>query len=218
MTRTTPFFCAAHHDFALWFEGVGWDLPRTDRMMAGQENGRYADICGEDVAAMDGLGWEFIADPVCFTATHGNADVIASAWAAPMRTEENAIGCNLTYAVDQRYGGRSLGKLLACLAFLAADQTHADMTFANIESRTDNHASLALARSLGFAHYADGDFTMPVAGRDTEVPFLCLRAGMDALRERAYRTLREMDLGALESLIRRSRGPVATTPDISPKA
>src|SRR6476661_6148431 len=118
----TPFFCACYRDFELWFEGMGWDLPRTNAMMAGQENGRYADICGEDIAAMDGLGWEFIAEPECFTATQGDGLVIAAAWAAPMRTEENQVGCNVTYAVDEHYAGRSLAKLLSCLAFLACDQ------------------------------------------------------------------------------------------------
>lgn len=206
---TAPVLCARHRGFDLWFEGIGWDLPRTDRMMKGRENGRYADICGDDIGAMEGLGWEFIAEPICFTATHGDAAVIASAWVAPMRTEKNEVGCNLTYAVDEAYEGRSLARLLTCLAFLAADQTHAGMTFANIESRTGNLASLALARSLTFTHYPDGDFTMPVAGAAEEAAFQCLRADMDALRHCAYRTLEERGLGALLSLIRGAARPAA---------
>lgn len=195
----TPSFCARHQDFELWFEGMGWDLPRTNAMMAGLESTRYADICGEDIAAMDGVGWEFIAEPACFTATHGGSQVVASAWAAPMRTEENEVGCNLTYAVDERYEGRSLAKLLTCLAFLACDQQHRDMTFANIECRADNRASIALARSLGFDHDPEGDFTMPVAGAEDEVAFYCLRADPDLLRERAFQALRDKGLGPFQT-------------------
>jgi RimJ/RimL family protein N-acetyltransferase len=203
----TPFFCAQYQQFELWYEGVGWDLKRTDAMMQGRENTRYADICGDDVGAMAGEGWEFIADPVCFTATHGNDRVIASAWAAPMRTEEDEVGCNLTYAVDERYEGRSLARLLACLAFLACDQMHAGMDFANIESRVDNTASLALARSLGFTLFAEGDFTMPVAGAAAEVAFRCLRVDRSILRFHAERTLEKYGLLDLLSLIRRARRP-----------
>ncbi len=70
---TAPVLCARHRGFDLWFEGIGWDLPRTDRMMKGRDNGRYADICGDDNGAMEGLGWEFIAEPICFTATRPRA-------------------------------------------------------------------------------------------------------------------------------------------------
>ena len=198
----TPFLCARYQDYALWFEGMGWDLPRTDAMMAGRENTRYADICGEDIAAMEGLGWEFTDEPVCFTATCGcSALVFASAWAAPMRTEDKQAGCNLSYAVDAGHEGRALATLLSCLAFLACDQQHRGLRFANIESRADNLASLALARSLGFAPYPEGDFTMPVAGRADEVPFHCLRAEPEALRLRAHRILQDKGLGRLSALI-----------------
>ena len=201
-TKTiTPFFCSRYQEFDLWFEGVGWDLPRTDAMMEGLENSRYADICGDDIAAMAGLGWEFIAEPICFTATDDSARVVAIAWAAPMRTEEGEIGCNLTYAVDERYQGRSLSKLLSCLAFLACDQTYRQMTFANIESRADNLASLALARSLGFVHYPEEDFTMPVAGGGEEVAFHCMRADMTGLRQCAFLVLKEKELHDLRMLI-----------------
>ncbi|MDB5756787.1 MAG: family N-acetyltransferase [Burkholderia sp.] len=197
----TPFFCARYKEFDLWFEGIGWELPRTNAMMAGLENTRYADICGDDIGAMDGVGWEFLADPVCFTATTGDGRVVASAWAAPMQTEEKEVGCNLTYAVDAQYQGRSLAKLLSCLAFLACEQSHGGMTFANIECRSENHASIALAGSLAFQPYAEGDFTMPVAGRPDEVPFICLRADMDALRRRAFEALQEKKLTELLLLI-----------------
>lgn len=203
----TPFFCARYQRFELWYEGVGWDLKRTDAMMQGRENTRYADICGDDIGAMAGEGWEFIADPACFTATHGNDRVIASAWAAPMRTEENEVGCNLTYAVDERYEGRSLARLLACLAFLACDQMHAGMAFANIESRADNAGSLALAASLGFTPYAEGDFTMPVAGPTAEVAFRCLRVDRSILRFHAEQTLEKCGLHDLLWLIRKARRP-----------
>ena len=198
----TPFFCARFEEFDLWFEGIGWDLPRTNAMMAGQENTRYADICGDDIAAMDGLGWAFLADPVCFTATTGDGRVVASAWAAPMQTEDKEVGCNLTYAVDAQYQGRSLAKLLSCLAFLACEQEHSGMTFVNIESRSENLASVALAKSLAFQPYPEGDFTMPVAGRPDEVSFLCLRADVDALRRRAFEALRKKNLTELLSLVR----------------
>ncbi len=201
----TPFFCARFEEFDLCFEGIGWDLPRTNAMMAGQENARYADICGDDIAVMDGLGWAFLAEPVCFTATTGDGRVVASAWVAPMQTEEKEVGCNLSYAVDAQYQGRSLAKLLSCLAFLACEQEHGGMTFANIESRSDNHASLALAESLAFQHYPEGDFTMPMAGRPEEVPFLCLRADMDALRQRAFEALQDKHLTELLSLIQAAR-------------
>lgn len=198
----TPFFCARYQEFDLWFEGMGWDLPRTDAMMAGRENTRYADICGDDIAAMEGLGWEFTAEPACFTATCGGSTlVIASAWAAPMRTEDKQSGCNLSYAVEAGYEGRSLATLLSCLAFLACDQQHRGMRFANIESRADNLASLALARSLGFARYPEGDFTMPVAGSADEVPFHCLRTDPGALRLRAHQILHDKGLGRLSALI-----------------
>jgi len=201
----TPFFCARYQDFDLWFEGTGWDLQRTTAMMAGLENSRYADICGDDIGAMDGVGWEFIAEPVCFTATHGEAGVVASAWAGPIRTEDDEVGCNLTYAVDEGYQGRSLARLLSCLAFLACDQLYRRMTFANIESRADNHASIALARSLGFAHYPDEDFTMPVAGSTEEVVFHCLRADMTYLRQCAYLVLKGKKLSDLLTLIQAAR-------------
>lgn len=205
----TPFFCSRYQEFELWFEGIGWDLPRTDAMIDGLENTRYADICGDDIGAMDGVGWEFIEEPMCFTATDDGARVIAIAWAAPMRTEEDEIGCNLTYAVDERYQGRSLSKLLSCLAFLACDQTYPSMTFANIESRADNQASLALARSLGFVRYPEEDFTMPVAGGSEEVPFHCLRADMTTLRLCAYLVLKEKKLHDLLMLIQNARPRVA---------
>ena len=201
-TTEQPFFCARYQDFDLWFEGMGWYLPRTNAMMAGQEDTRYADICGEDIGEMDGIGWEFIAEPVCFTATNSGGKVVASAWAGPMRTEEGEIGCNLTYAVDAQYEGRSLARLLSCLAFLGCDQLHGGMGFANIECRTDNHASIALAQAMTFEHYLEGDFTMPLAGGAGVAEFYCLRTGMDTLRRRAFRILREKDLNELLSLIR----------------
>jgi RimJ/RimL family protein N-acetyltransferase len=202
-----PFLCARHQGFEFWFEGMGWDLPRTNAMMAGRENTRYADICGEDIAAMDGVGWEFTAEPACFTATAGDAQVIASAWAGPMRTEEDEAGCNLTYAVDERYEGRSLAKLLTCLAFLACDQLYPNMGFANIECRADNHASIALAMSLGFEHDPEGDFTMPLTGGPDEVAFYCLRADPDVLRRHAFQTLQDRGLDELLALIQAARQP-----------
>ena len=201
----TPFFCTRYEEFDLWFEGIGWDLRRTNAMMAGRENSRYADICGDDIGAMDGLGWEFLADPVCFTATAGDGRVVASAWVAPMQTEDKEIGCNLTYAVDEQFQGRSLAKLLSCLAFLACEQCHGGMMFANIECRSENAASLALAGALAFQPYPEGDFTMPVAGQPDEVPFLCLRADMDTLRQRAFDTLRAKNLNELLALIETAR-------------
>lgn len=200
-----PFFCARFEEFDLWFEGFGWDLPRTNAMMAGRENTRYADICGDDIGAMDGVGWAFLADPICFTATAGDDRVVASAWAAPMQTEDREVGCNLAYAVDLQYQGRSLAKLLSCLAFLACEQDHVGMTFANVECRRENRASIALAGSMAFQAYPEGDFTMPVAGRPDEVPFLCLRADMDALRRRAFEALQEKNLTELLVLIQAAR-------------
>jgi hypothetical protein len=199
-----PFFCARYQDFDLCFEGMGWDLPRTNAMMDGLENTRYADICGDDIAAMDGLGWEFIAEPVCFTATDRSGKVVACAWAAPMRAEDGAVGCNLSYAVDAHYEGRSLARLLSCLAFLGCDRVHGGMGYVNIESRADNHASIALARAMAFERYPDGDFTMPLAGGAGEAAFYCLRAGVGALRQRALEILREKNLPELLSLIRGS--------------
>lgn len=203
----TPFFCARYQNFELWFEGYGWDLPRTNAMMLGRENTRYADICGDDIGAMAGEGWEFLAEPVCFTATHGNDRVIASAWAAPMRTEEDEVGCNLSFAVDEHYEGRSLARVLSCLAFLASLQVHQGMAFANIESRADNLPSLALARSLSFKPYPEGDFTMPVAGATAEVAFRCLRADRSILLSHAEQTLQEKNLHSLLALIRAARQP-----------
>ena len=193
----TPVLCTRYDDFDIYFEGYGWELPRTDMMMDGLENSRYADICGEDIAAMDGLGWEFIADPICFTATHQDSTVIASGWAAPMLTEDGQTGCNLTYAVDEKYEGRSLAKLLTSLAFLAADQVHPQMKFANIECRVDNQPSIALARSLGLISYPEGDFSMPVSGTGEEVAFHCFRADIEEFRHSARHTLQKKNLGEL---------------------
>lgn len=205
--NATPVVWARYSDFDICFEGSGWELPRTDRMMEGLENSRYADICGDDIAAMDGLGWQFIADPVCFTATGQDGIVIASAWAAPMRTEDMQTGCNLTYAVDEKYEGRSLAKLLTCLAFLACDQLHRHMTFANIESRVDNQPSIALARSLGFVAYPEGDFTMQVSGTGEEVAFHCLRIDREAFRRSARHILQKRNLGALLDMTTTSDRP-----------
>jgi len=75
------------------------------------------------------------------------------------------------------------------------------MTFANIESRADNQASIALARSLGFVHDPENDFTMPVAGAPDEAAFHCLRADMDVLRQRASQALRKSGLHEVLSLM-----------------
>lgn len=204
-SRQAPVFCARQEDFDIWFEGHGWDLPRPDAMMAGQENSRYADICGEDIAAMADSGWHFIAEPVCFTATREGMAVIASAWAAPMRTEDGHTGCNLSYAVDQRYEGRSLAKILTSLAFLASAQVHQRVAFANVECRAGNLPSIALARSLGLAPYPDGDFTMPLSGTTEEAAFLCFRASPGVVRHAAYQTLHDKNLRELLGLIKAAR-------------
>ncbi len=200
----TPVLCASYNGFDIYFEGYGWELPRTDQMMDGLEESRYADICGEDIDAISDEGWQFIDEPVCFTAANKSGRVVAIAWAAPMRTEDKSIGCNLTYAVDAQYEGRGLAKLLTALAFLAADPLHPKMQFTNVESRTDNLGSIALVESFGFARYPDGDFTMPISGGTKDVEFYGFRMNIDEFRLAAHRTLEQKNMHELLGLIKTS--------------
>lgn len=196
--KGTPVLCAKYDGFDICLEGYGWELSRTDKMMEGLENSRYADICGADIQTMAGVGWQFIADPVCFTAANQERTVIASAWAAPMCTEDKHTGCNLTYAVDKKYEGRGLAKLLTAIAFLAADQMHQEMKFGNIECRSDNEGSIALARSFGFMPYPEGDFLMPTSNATEGIAFYGFRMNIDELRRSAHQTLEKKNM--LESL------------------
>lgn len=200
----TPVLCTCYNGFDIYFEGYGWELPRTDQMMDGLEESRYADICGEDIGAVADEGWQFMAEPVCFTAANKSGKVVAIAWAAPMRTEEKSIGCNLTYAVDVEYEGRGLAKLLTALAFLAADPMYPKMQFANVESRIDNQGSIALVTSFGFNRYPDGDFTMPISGGAKEAAFYGFRMSIEAFRQAAYLTLEQKNLIELLDLIKNS--------------
>ncbi|WP_164931891.1 GNAT family N-acetyltransferase [Janthinobacterium sp. 17J80-10] len=199
-----PVLCARHEGFDICLEGYDWELSRPDKMMEGLEDSRYADICGTDILAMAGVGWQFIADPVCFTAANQEKEVIASAWAAPMRTEDKHTGCNLTYAVDAKYEGRGLAKLLTAFAFLAADQMHPGMEFGNIECRTDNEGSIALATALGFMRYPEGDFSMPTVSAPKEIAFYGFRMEIDALRRSAHQVLEKKNMLAVLPLIQRT--------------
>ncbi|SNT35654.1 hypothetical protein SAMN06265795_12832 [Noviherbaspirillum humi] len=207
-SQAAPVPCARWDGFEICFEGYGWALPRPGAMMAGEENGRFADICGDDIQGIADTGWQFLAEPVCFTAV-ADGKVTACAWAAPMQTEDGGVGCNLSYAVDADHEGRGLAKLLTCLAFLACDQLHPEMDFANIESRADNLPSAALARSLGFLHCPEEDFSMPVAGGN-EVDFLCFRIDTGALRAASHQALENRNLHGLLALIR-ANTPASTT-------
>jgi len=199
-----PVLCARYDRFDIYFEGYGWDLPRTSKMMENLEESRYADICGTDIAGMADVGWQFTAEPVCFTAENNRGNVVAIAWAAPMRTEDKRTGCNLTYAVDAQYEGRGLATLLTAIAFLAADQLHPQMRFANIECRTDNKGSIAVAKSLGLARHPEEDFSMPVSGKRKKVAFYCFRKKINKCRQSALRVLEKKNMDELLRLIKKT--------------
>lgn len=190
-----PVLIAHYGALDVYFEGESWSLPRTDRMLAPRAETRYADICSEAIQEIADIGWQFTHEPLCFTAATKAGRVVAIGWAAPIRTEEGEIGCNLSYAVEARYEGRGLATLLSAIAFLACAERHPSIRFANIECRADNGRSVGVAQALGLRRYRQGDFSMTEAASGTDIPYLCFRKSTESCRRQAARLLQERMAG-----------------------
>lgn len=160
--------------------GMGVSLaryPTFDITFAQQESGAsraaYDDLIGPNVAAvMARVGWRYDGSMLRMNALSATAApwVVASGWAGTIRSRDGARGINVSYGVAQSHRGAGLSRLLAYCA-VAECMAHQVLegaplpTFVNIQARTTNAASLAVARSLGVPACPEAGFTVPEEGR-----------------------------------------------------
>jgi hypothetical protein len=213
--QKNPIFIARYCEFDIFYEGVGFSSARTSQMMGTERNTRYADICGDASGQFTAyVGWRFRSPPLRFVATDRDGTPAAIGWCAPIRTPEQGIGCNLTYAVAARHEGRGLGKLVSAMAFLALYQGRNAGEFVNVQCRADNSASAGVAASFGFAPYLPGYFTMPLGDRC--VSYVGFRLDAERFRVAAEQTIASRGLDDLLLLIRAEPSVEAETTAPSP--
>ncbi|VTU44127.1 hypothetical protein [Variovorax sp. RA8] len=156
--------------------------PTFDITFAQQESGAsraaYDDLIGPNIAAvMARVGWRYDGSMLRVNAMSVTAlpatlapRVVASGWAGTIRSRDGARGINVSYGVAQSHRGAGLSRLLAYCA-VAECMAHQVLegaplpTFVNIQARTTNAASLAVARSLGVPACLDAGFLVPQGGR-----------------------------------------------------
>lgn len=121
---------------------------------------RYVDVLSPGVSVLlSQLDWHYsnLFDPsvLCFSLREGDdldARVVAAAWATLVRRKDNLYGMNLSYAVEKRFEGRGLSKLLTCAAAASFIEVHQEngtaLAFANCEFRAENRPSAWLAKSI----------------------------------------------------------------------
>lgn len=160
--------------------GAGLTLARFatfDITFAQQESGAsraaYDDLIGPNIAAvMTRVGWRYAGGMLRMNAVSATADprIVASSWAGTIRSRDGARGINISYGVGPLHRGAGLSRLLAYCA-VAECMAHQVLegaplpTFVNIQARTTNAASLAVARSLGVPACPEADFIVPEDGR-----------------------------------------------------
>ncbi|HEX7929910.1 MAG TPA: hypothetical protein VF470_03260, partial [Sphingomicrobium sp.] len=147
----------------------------------------YVDLIGPDIGnIMANVDWHysgalvrvdaFLPDESKTAPEAGR--MIASAWAGPIRAADGSRGINLSYAVAPAHRGVGLGRLLAycAVAECVANQAlkgERSPQFVNIQARTSNGPSLAVAMSLGVPACDAAAFTVR-AGRE-QIPFVGFR-------------------------------------------
>ncbi|OUM04462.1 hypothetical protein [Variovorax sp. JS1663] len=151
--------------------------PTFDITFAQQESGAsrvaYDDLIGPNIAAvMARVGWRYDGSMLRMNALSATAArrVVASGWAGTIKSRDGARGINVSYGVAASHRGAGLSRLLAYCA-VAECMDHQVLegaplpTFVNIQARTTNAASLAVARSLGIPACPEASFIVPEDGR-----------------------------------------------------
>lgn len=188
MPSQQPQVIAHYEDCAILSTGREFFNEYAHDLMRGQYEGRYADLCGPDIAKVIPLvGWYYIGKPVCLAAVDDQGKTIGMGWCAPVRGDNGQIGANISYAVDSEWEGRGLGKLLSAMAFEIHDLTDDRSRFVNIQCRASNSTATAIAKSFGMAPHEDGGFSV-VLGKQ-RVAYQGFRMDVEGFRDVAGQTL-----------------------------
>lgn len=140
-----------------------------------QHPDRYSDMLGDDaVRARRVLPWCFASHPMSVGVFASGGHLVAIAYAtlirvrrhqrlqAPNDTEASLTGVNLSYAVHSDYEGKGLALLASCLVIKAASQQWPTLDHrhtVNIQTKTNNAPSMALAERLGASVCPEADFS-----------------------------------------------------------
>jgi RimJ/RimL family protein N-acetyltransferase len=143
---------------ALYFEGRQLFSTRIFELVR-EDPRRFKDIVSPGHDVMKRAGWRYANGAACFTAQQGDR-IVAVASAARIVAREYRNGCNLGYAVTRQFEGRGLAKLLVAHAYIALYSEHPDIDFVQVQTRSDNRRSLALASSLGLSEEATAGFVV----------------------------------------------------------
>lgn len=169
--NTFPETSILHRDLVsgliLVFEGNTFATPALSMFM--RDTIRYKDIGGKDIGqVMEKTGWHGADAPVCISAYERDEDGLskapyAAAWCMPITWRDGRSGINLSYATDKKHAGHGLSKLLSSAAFLCFDEEHMlpDDVQVNIQTDTENQASIGIAKSMGFSRAPENDFSVP---------------------------------------------------------
>ncbi len=156
-----------------------FDLPFA-RDATGVNCAAYADLIGPNIGdVMRRVGWKYVGACTRVDAFLPSAGrdatprVVATGWAGPIRALDGTPGINISYGVGASHRGAALSRLLAycAVAECMAHQVLAGAplpTFVNIQARTTNAASLAVASSLGVSACPEAGFIVPERGQPVE--------------------------------------------------
>lgn len=185
-----PELIGHYNEIAIFFEGRRLFSQRTQELVWTNTR-RFADVIGPGHDAINRAGWRNTSmAPFCFTGGT-NHHLVAAAWATQIRTDDGTPGCNLAYAVLEQAEGIGLAKLLTALAFEALYQETRAISFVNIQARTSNHKSAALARSFGMRKVPQATFQAVKAGSSTAMEYYTYRLSAGHFAETAAQVTRE---------------------------
>lgn len=186
-----PEHIADFGDLAIYNEGRGLVLPRVRALLAGDRKDRFSDVCGSTVShVIQQLDWRSAGSPYCVTAASGET-LIGAAWATLVKRHDGgAAGSNLSFVLADGWEGRGIATTLTAIAYSLCALDNDSITFANVQSVTNNTGAHHVALRLGLIRAPEFDrtATAPYEHRT----YSTFRAPADVVAARCERILLEL--------------------------
>lgn len=126
---------------------------------------RYADIFGPDLKyIMPAMKWKFKPNPnnVGILIFDDEMNIAAATATLNLISHNTDVGCNLSYAVKKDYEGRGLAKIASAICIHTFYELNkCPELFVNIQYRSTNERSAALANKLGTKNEPGRQLSIP---------------------------------------------------------